>query len=285
MQQDVAAKREQPVRTARAQSKPVVEMPREDRSDSTDTVAPLKAGPLKGILIEYSGKDSVPRVHERQGGGNGTSWLILGLVALFLLVALRYRRNFRFAGALIQDLTSGKRRRNMFDDTVRETTFMILMNLLCQASVALLLCGALALTGHTQVPQAGHLMQGLGVAVGITVVYYVVQWIAYLLIGYVFTTRDGTRSWLRGFSSGQSLLGIVLFPLAMVSVFYPSGLPVLLILAGIAYFLTRVLFVFKGIRIFSRQSGAYILFLYYLCSVEIVPPVLIWKLACIFTTT
>lgn len=281
--QSADVKPEQSVRAAHPKTRPVVEMPREARPDTTDTVAPLRGESLKGILIEYSGKDSLPRVHERHGGGDGTSWLISGLVALFLLVALRYRRNFRFAGALIQDLTSGPRRRNMFDDTVRETTFVILMNLLCLASEAVLLCGALSLAGHTRMPQAGQLMEGLGVAVGITVVYYLVQWIAYLLIGYVFTTRDGTRSWLRGFSSGRSLLGIVLFPLAMVSVFYPSGLPVLLILAGIAYFIIRVMFVFKGIRIFSRQSGAYILFLYYLCSVEIVPLVLIWKLACCFT--
>lgn len=249
---------------------------------AADTVVDSVARPeaFKAIVLTRPAGHTSHTPTVRDSSGAATSWLILGLMVLFLLVALRYRRNFRFVGGMLSDLTSGRRRRNMFDDTVRETTFMILMNLLCVVSVGLLLAGALSVAGFTPAPRPGHLLAGIATCTGIVAIYYVCQWAAYLFIGYIFSTRDATKAWTRGFSSGQSLLGLLLFPLAMVSVFYPGGLPLLLFLASAAYLAARLLFIFKGIRIFSQQRHSYILFLYYLCSVEIVPAVIVWKTAC-----
>ena len=146
-----------------------------------------------------------------------------------MLIALRYRRNFKFTGRLVYDLASVKRRRNMFDDTVRETTFGIMLNVLCIVSVGLLLSAGLSYTGYAPAPAAGYLPESLGICLLLTAGYYLCQLIAYLIIGRVFVSRSSTKIWIRGFTAGQSLLGIVLFPLAMLSVFYPAGMSVLLL--------------------------------------------------------
>ena len=244
----------------------------------TDSVA-VSHGRKAIVIGPAAGSAAPPRAIPRAADAGAASWLILGLVGLFMLIALRYRRHFKFTGRLVYDLASVKRRRNMFDDTVRETIFGIMLNVLCIVSVGLLLSAGLSYTGYAPAPAAGYLPESLGICLLLTAGYYLCQLIAYLIIGRVFVSRSSTKIWIRGFTAGQSLLGIVLFPLAMLSVFYPAGMSVLLILSLSAYLSARLLFIFKGARIFSQQKCSYILFLYYLCSIEIVPVLLIWNIA------
>ena len=66
----------------------------------------------------------------------------------------------------------------------------------------------------------------------------------------------------------------MLFPLSLVALNYPKwDVPVLLIAAGV-FVIGKIVFLYKGFRIFFTQISSWLLFLYYLCSLEIVPLIL-----------
>lgn len=236
-----------------------------------------------GISVDPSGQAHAPRAAttgtER---GDTASWVITGLLLLFLLVAFRMRRNFKYLKGLLHETVNSRTRQNMFVDTARETTFAMLLNLLCVACCALLLAQGANLTRMGETPPSGEFPPGLWVCGALSAGYWLLQWIAYLIIGHTFTTPAGANLWIQGFKACSALLGLVLFPLALIGVFYPAGLTWVLTAALTLYFSARVLFIFKGIRIFSGHRTYYILFLYYLCSVEIVPVLLIWQAACLW---
>lgn len=214
---------------------------------------------------------------------NTSSWLILGFILLFLLIAFRIRRNFKYLKGMMQETIDSRQRRNMFTDTARENSFSLLLNLLSIACMGLLLSIGMDYYRTGAPHQPGEFSSGLWVCMAISGGYYFLQLFAYLLIGHIFVTPHATAIWVQGFRAGTGLSGLLLFPIALLCLFYPAYTYWLLAAALFIYFLTRILFIFKGIRIFSTFHTYYMLFLYYLCSVEIVPVVLILKLACDFS--
>lgn len=243
----------------------------------------MKSSVRKGILIENP-KSASSRVAAKPvaSSDSDVSWVLLGMLLLFLPVAFRLRRNFRYLKGLLNETVSSRSRQNMFVDTMRETTFVIVLNILCVVSVAVFLAAGVAVSRGDAVLVSGELPPRLWECFCVTVVYYGFQWIAYLFIGNIFTTGSGTTLWLQGFRAGQGLLGLVLFPAALLSIFYPSMLPLLFSVALILYFGSRLLFILKGIRIFSSRPSYYIVFLYYLCGVEIVPVILVGNAVCLW---
>lgn len=245
----------------------------------TDT---LPQSVKKVIVISNPKASHHVSVAKTDGGGDSASWVLLGMLVLFLLVAFRLRRNFRYLKGLLQETVSSRSRQNMFVDTMRETTFVIILNVLCVVSVALFLAEGVALSRGEPVSVSGELPPGLWGCLLVTGGYYCLQWIAYIFTGNIFTTSAGTSLWLQGFRAGQGLLGLLLFPAAMLSIFYPAMLMPLSVFALIMYFASRLLFIFKGIRIFSSRPTYYFVFLYYLCGVEIVPVFLVWDAVCLW---
>lgn len=251
-------------------------------STAADT-ATAHAKTRLGISVDPPGQAHAARVASTGTEVDDTaSWVITGMLLLFLSVAFRMRRNFKYLKALLHETVNSRTRQNMFVDTARETTFALLLNLLCVACCGLLLAQGADLIRTGDTPPAGEFPPGLWTCLGLSAGYWLLQWIAYLIIGHTFTTPAGANLWLQGFKACSGLLGLVLFPLALVGVFYPTGLTWVLTASLTLYFSARVLFIFKGIRIFSARRTYYILFLYYLCSVEIVPLLLLWQAACLW---
>ncbi len=260
------------------------DLPRRDVRQLIDTLPQLQDAPHhKKVLMLTAHKEPQMPVSTRSTGSPVTSWIIVGLVALFLLVSMRYRTNFSFLRGIASQLLSHRKSKRMFDDTVRETSFLIMLNLLCVVSVGVLLFGAFEIM-HPELKMAPRWYAALGVVSATVAVYYIFQWLLYMLIGKVFTDKESADLWLRGFSAGQGILGIVLFPLALVSIFYAKALTGLVVAGGVAYLLARLIFICKGVMIFSKKYTSYMPFFYYLCSAEIAPVVLAYNLAWYFCT-
>ena len=100
----------------------------------------------------------------------------------------------------------------------------------------------------------------------------------YWLVGNVFTDARKTEMWVRGAAATNGAEAFLLFPLALLALTQPEWNPGVLILAGIVFILGKFLFIFKGFRIFFNQFSSWLLFLYYLCSLEIIPLLLTYGL-------
>lgn len=202
---------------------------------------------------------------------SGSSWLMLTMLLVFMTVCLTYKRNFKYIKGIIGDLTDVRRRNNLFDDTVKESSFLIALNLMCVISGGLLLHTAL-ITHNPELLSLTYQYTIL-IVMGVTIAYYIFQYVAYWVLGNIFADSAQTSLWIKGFASSQGLLSVILFPLSLMSAFYTENVTIVLIASLICIVLARLIFVCKGFRIFFSQISSWLLFLCYLCSVEIIPAI------------
>ena len=193
-----------------------------------------------------------------------------------LAVTLCYHTGYKYIENFFHYMFSTRRRENLFEDhTVNETSILaaliantcIVEGFIVYFAVQLLWPGfADSLKSQVFI----HIAAFSGMAVG----FFLIQWLVYKVMGYTFTDQTGSRLWIDGFKSSQSLLGLVLLPVLVLLMLYPAHGKVLLAVAAALYFSARLIFIFKGFRIFYSNLSSILYFLLYLCAVEIVPLVI-----------
>ena len=203
----------------------------------------------------------------------GMSWVIAGFTLVFLVICVRYRKNSRYLYMIFNDATEVRVRHNAFDDTLRETSFVWLLNLLWCG------CAGFLLYSFLFRPSSGLEISGiriarLGVCMGACAVYTMFLAVAYSAVGTVFSDRDKATLWAKGYLSTQGLETIALFPATFLGMCVPSLLYPMEICGLVIFILGKLLFIYKGFCIFFTETASWVLFLYYLCSLEIVPVVL-----------
>lgn len=235
-------------------------------------------------LSDHSSKEAVIGMMSGEG-----SWIMVGLIALFVVICIRFRKNTRYFTAMLSDLTEVRVRHNIFDETVRETSFLILLNVMWSLCSGVVLYYLVDYTsGLVLIPELGNITvppvvttsaAGIGVCMGIMTVYSIVMTLGYTIVGRVFSDPVHTRLWVKGYASAQGLDTILMFPVALLFLSGTGWIYQLLIVAAIGYILTKIIFIYKGFRIFFTQTASWVLFLYYLCSLEIVPLILTYLTA------
>ena len=157
-----------------------------------------------------------------------------------------------------------RRRENAFDNhTMSDVRMMWALIFNTCVMEGLLLFYAV---GHF-VPSLWHgMLENVGLNVGVLTAmclgFHLCQHALYTTLGYVFGDTVSRRLWLSGFKASQSLL------------LFPAAIELLLSIAAVLYALVRIVFVFKGLRIFFNKFSQSLYFILYLCSVEIVPLVI-----------
>lgn len=205
-----------------------------------------------------------------------TGSMVLMLAAV-ILVALCYRKGYKYVSNLWHNMVSTRTRENLFDDhTVNETQILTALVLnTCVMEGLLLFHGFMVWYAPLRPMLTGNVLQGVLVMTAAAVVYYLVQLAAYHLLGYVFSDSVGKRLLVDGFKASQSLLGLLLFPVTGFLLVWPGHATLWLIVAIILCFLVRIVFLIKGFRIFYTGLDAYVHFILYLCAAEIVPVVIL----------
>ncbi len=229
-----------------------------------------------------------PKVEVNAADTTGMSWVIGGLLLLFCIIGIRFHNNRRYVATLFQNLVDVRTRMNVFDETVRETSFLVLLNLLWSCSAGILLYGLLCHTtgfaaqyGFNLHALTTHPSLSIAICMGIGVAYTCFMSLAYVIVGNVFADSVKAKMWLKGYTAGQGLLSTIYFILALLMLSHPEWGEILLWIAAGMLILTKIVFIWKGFRIFFTQISSWVLFLCYLCSLEIVPLILTY-LAAIF---
>ena len=195
------------------------------------------------------------------------------LLAGLLAVALSYHTGYKYIENFFHYMFSTRRRENLFEDhTVNETSILaaliantcIVEGFLIYFAVQLL---QPVLAPSLQASVFPHIAAYCGLALG----FYVVQWLVYKMLGYTFSDKVGAKLWIDGFKSTQAFLGLLLLPVMFLLMLYPAHGKLLLSVAACLYLVGRLIFVYKGFRIFYSNLSSIIYFILYLCAVEIVP--------------
>ncbi|MCM1490156.1 MAG: DUF4271 domain-containing protein [Muribaculum sp.] len=219
---------------------------------------------------------------------NDVSWIYLLLFVIFFLTCTRVKGNFKFAGAFLRDVIGVRERENMFDVTVRETSFMLFAVLLSSCSLGVLLCKGVLHYGNlvwspADIPDITISYEGIlipmGICMGLACAYTGLMWLTYYSVGHVFSDNLHTKMWVRGFTSSIALGGAVFLPLALIALAYPEYSPTITIVGLFMLILVKIVFIVKGFRIFFTESSLWVVFLYYLCSLEIIPMTITFGLA------
>jgi hypothetical protein len=204
-----------------------------------------------------------------------TGTMALMLLGAFL-ITISYKSGYKYIDHFFHNMFSTRKRENVFfDHTLSETRLM--SALIFNTSIML---GMLLFFGIQQwVPalaaplQANVFLHTAAFSV-LALIFYLLQLALYKVLGYVFSDKVNTNLWINGFKASHSLLGLLLFPIVGIILVAPASVNFMLILAVILYFSARIVFICKGFRIFFNNLSSSIYFILYLCSVEIVPPVL-----------
>lgn len=197
------------------------------------------------------------------------------LVVLFLFLTTNFRHYSTFIKTFAHDLFSVRTRANVFDErnTTREIRVQISLILMACFCEAILIYSALTFRS----PHAGSPFKAIGSITCITLIYYLWQLIAYNVVGSVFAGRLRCSQWIKGFNASQCLLALPLLVPALLALFYPAvSFSMAEIGAGL-YMIARLIFIFKGFRIFYTKSYTLVYFILYLCALEIVPVLFIYK--------
>ena len=214
----------------------------------------------------------------RQLSPGDNSMLSALLVLVIVLLALNFRHCRRLFKNIPKDLLRHRISDNAFDNhTASESrTQLFLMILLCLSEGIMML--AYASTAGVSITPAqlfSATVKLSGVAAGL----YLFQLAAYATVGYTFSSVLAMRQWIRGYNASQAILALFIFLPALVSLVYPTLMFVPVPIACFAYVITRILFISKGFRIFYNNFPSLLYFILYLCTLEIVPLLIVAGIA------
>lgn len=203
------------------------------------------------------------------------SGVLCMIICLFILLAYNFRHYSTYFKTFPTDLWTVRRTDNSsavrtFSETGMQTAIVLLA---CACEGIIINAGMLAEGCSTPL----SMFQEILVLTLIAGLYYLWQLLTFRLVGYVFTDRFSAWQWLKGFSASQSLLGMTLVIPALLVLFNPAQAQVVVLTAIVCYVLTRLIFIFKGFRLFYDNFGSLLYFILYLCTLEIVPPVIIYR--------
>ena len=245
-------------------------------SDSLALVRPAEPKPVPVAVVAKpkpweSGMVPVNRP-ETAATNSGMAAIIM---AMLLLTVLCMRQSGRLLKAMYDDITRNRHNRHDLDERTpaQSRLIAIFATQACVYGGILLL--AYVRTSGTAIP----VMAGCGLLIALCLLYFVFQLFAYDTVGYAFADTEHRRSWLRAFTATQSFLGFALLPVAIITVFYPEAGQWPLMVAAICYIIARLAFIVKGFRIFYHNFGSLLYFILYLCTLEIIPPLIVFIIA------
>lgn len=191
------------------------------------------------------------------------------LMATVAVAALNSGLTGRALRRYSRSLTDVRNRANAFDKvgTAPLHGAAMLMAVLFAA-------GGICLAAATGHPTTASILLCMAVAAG----YYLFDLLAYNLTGYVFADADKQGAWSAGFNATQGWSAVALAPLAALLLACPAWAGTLVILAGTVYVTARLVFVIKGFRIFYTGFGSLFYFILYLCTLEIIPVLAVFRI-------
>lgn len=237
-------------------------------SEAVDTVPVAEPeAPVAAVTQQPAWHDGLLPVQRPLHTGHDSGFVTL-IVMLMLALVFSIKHIRRIRGTLMRQLWITRPRRDYDHLTMSERRTVALMLIATVFLIGLVITAGLALKlpGSCQFTFASTLSVCAWVAG-----YFAFQYFIYFLIGYTFTTPEGRTLWLQGFTASMSMLGIMLILPGVAVVFYPSVTAPAVVLSMLFYAVSRIIFIYKGFRIFYTNFGSIVYFILYLCTLEIVP--------------
>lgn len=216
-----------------------------------------------------------PAVRRIAAGSN--SALLTALLAVFIVSAFCAPVVSRLVSNYFRQLLRSNREPLAGERTFSERLAVVICLIQTIAFEGLLLFSAMGGRAASPLP----VFAGLAALCGLLML---VQLVGYRLVGYAFANAEDTHHWQSAFFITQSLLGYLLAIPAFGVLFYPAEFWTCAGISMAFYALCRIPLYISEFRIFKTDKFSLLYFFLYLCTLEIVPLLAIWRLAEFFST-
>ena len=213
----------------------------------------------------------------REKISNNSGWLaivlLLGL-ALFASVKKSFSNYIKY---LIQSVFNYSTARRMFNEKNRSVSQASLrLEIFYYIVVSVFLY---QLTIHYKIAFQFNKIYLFLICFGLLVAYYITKIALYRFVGSLTESRIETNEYLFNMSNFNRIIGIFLFPIVVFVAFSPfKNVEILIIAGGLLLLISYILLIWRGIKILlKKQFSIFYLFLY-LCTLELLPLLLIYKL-------
>ena len=195
------------------------------------------------------------------------NWVAGIILVCFLMMAYALAVGKRFLLQRMHDFFLIRERNSIFNqETVGDVHCRMLLLLQTCLLVAILLCSR---------QHAGTVSWGVPFSMciyaSLLFLYGLVKWLLYGVIDWIFFNKTKNRLWMDAYFFVYALLGVLLFPLVLLVVYF--GLPPIttVIYCLILFVFANLLLLYKCFCIFFNKNHGVFYLIVYFCTLEILP--------------
>jgi len=218
------------------------------------------------------------KINHREITTPDTDWLTILLFLAFVILASVSAGYSKYIGSLLQSLINYPTAFRMF----REKNYSILhgafrLEVLFYFVFSIFVFQVFVLASESN---SFYNIIGFGQTFAVVVVYFLAKKLAYQAFGSIFIDTADTAEFLFNMDNFKRGAGIFLFPIVALIAYFPSEDPMIAVFLGVFTALVfYVMLLKRGISILlKKQFPIFYLFLY-LCTLEFLPLLLIYKIA------
>ncbi len=118
-----------------------------------------------------------------------------------------------------------------------------------------------------------------GICFGAIFGWIILKFLAYRLTGFIFDTSSDTREYIFYLKLGNRVTGLLLFPIAVALFFIKTDIAMVFFILGgilVVFFIFHGLY--RGIRVIGQKVFSIYYLILYLCTLEILPLVYVWRI-------
>lgn len=242
----------------------------QDQFITQDTI---KLTPYHSRREFASGQEGVPLPYSPRTD-SGISFILL---VCLLLSSFALARSKKFLSQLVKDFVLHRERTSIFaTSTAGDVRFLLLLVL--QTCIL----GGIYIFNYFNDSQPALMVNVppyllLGVYTGCCLVYLLVKWLLYSFLGWIFFDKEKTSLWLESYSALIYYIGFALFPFVLLLVYFDLKISLLIAIGLLLAIFTKILMLYKWIKLFfSNLNGLFLLILYF-CALEIMPCFIVWR--------
>lgn len=213
------------------------------------------------------------------------NWVSGSLLTSFLLLVVIFVWSRKYLSQQLRNFFMPTNNENNQSTTVKtpvETYSPLLMALLLCYNSGILLYAFASQQYDLTTGMYPHILV-LGVCIGSFMAYYLLRWMLYRFTNWVFFENSEKRTWNVGFSFLTMLESILLLPIVLYVLNARWDIQNTTIFILCAFVITRILLLFHSFRIFFPKIYGILHLFAYLCTLELIPLLCLWKFLSLFS--
>lgn len=229
---------------------------------------------LERVIVPTDGKMAGDPLNFHMASDNyiGSSLLIC-----FCVIALLVAHAQQFLALSVKEFFNTRQRENMFNNStegrVRGSFFFPLA---LSLSLGVLLLDYQQMHFPDVFDEVSPYLI-LGVNIGGCLLGYGVRTVLYAFVNIVFFDRDQNTKWMEAYGLLTIVASVVMVPLALLVVFYELDFSEWKILFSISVLFVEIFLIFKTYRVFFEGLLGILRIILYLCALEFLPLLCMWK--------